>query len=190
MEQKADKRGTVFGTWTFKIAVLAFFLIPVGGYMAYTALTDFKTTVTGGKAPPPVTGPLASQPYPNPNPPPPVASLPPPLPVLPPEPEKPKLSTRWRISGVAKLGNAAGLVPAGFIIDSTTSAQRLGGRSIVLLASATARRRIDMSECKLEGIDLDLRCIVDGEIVSYYSGDTGGFASAAITPDALNPNKQ
>lgn len=177
LEEKADKRGTVFGSWTMKLAALALLLIPVAIWGINTALTSFKDQVTGKPADRRAAAAGTFQPIPGS-----FASIPPATapaaqqltPVAPPlaapraeKPKGPQLSGKWRIVGTIS---------------------KKSGEGVALMRSATGQRRIDLTTCKKTGIDLDLKCEVDGDLVTYYSGDTGSFASAAIAPGTLAAN--
>lgn len=175
MEEKADKRGTIFGSWTMKASAAAILLLPVAIYFAVHALTGFRQQVTKvpeakrSAAPAPVTAP---QPMPRPILPPPsaipVAADTPAL--LPPpdnSPKGPKLSGSWRIIGTIVRKDRTG---------------------IALLKSPTAQRRVNLTTCEHSGSDLDLKCELDGELVTYYSGDTGSFASAAVASGVVGGN--
>lgn len=169
LEEKIDKRGTVFGSWQVKAAGAALLAIPLAIWGVVSSLQSFKDGVSKGRGsersepPAPVTPVPGSyrptMPEPAPVPAAAVATAPEPEP-----PKEPQLSARWRILGVATKPDGSG---------------------IALLRSSTAARRVDLSSCKMIGSDLDLKCELDGELVTYYSGDTGGFASAAVTPTAL-----
>lgn len=172
-QKRADKRSTVWSSWTMRFAILALVLLPFMVAGVACSLKNFKDSVTAKPK-----HLQDAKPAPAPAPPPPpsappvtVAALPvaapqvtapaPAQPAEPPKPKEPELSKLWRIIGVAV---------------------RTDGTGQALLATTGARRWITLDVCQRKGIDVDMICTVDGEIVSYYSGQGGVFASAQRAP--------
>jgi len=91
---------------------------------------------------------------------------------------------------VTHLAHRSGVYYLRLHIPKPVQAALLGQKEIFqsLQTSNHAEAKV-LALCTLDSIDLEIRCLVDGELITYYSGDTGGFASAAVEPDALNPNK-
>lgn len=175
-QSRVDKRATVFKSFAVKAAIGALVALPLAVYGIYASLSSFKSDVTGQSGKRSATAlPVTSSKNATPAPPTPTPQLAPQPsavvvaePAKPQEPKKPELSKTWRILGVAI---------------------RKDGSGEALLASATARRWINLTVCEYRGIDRDMLCDVDGEVVSYYSGNGGVFAAAVTAPGAVASNQ-
>lgn len=153
-QKRADKRATIWSSWTMRAAIAAVVAVPFAVAGVGCALTNFKESVTKSPPKPQPARPLHSPP-PVEAPPPTLQAQPPAPPAKPAEPEPSKL---WRVIGVAV---------------------RKDGTGRALLATTNARRWISLETCRRRGIDADMVCEVDGELVGYYTGLGGAFATAA-----------
>lgn len=179
LEKAVDGRANVLKGWTFKSAVISALLLPFIIWYAVASIIGF--TSNGAKKTPPTKEPFSITPEMQDStalpPGKPAQRLPPDsgpsaartpqapeqAPAPPPEPQAPAVSELWRIVGVVAKGDGTG---------------------VALLASATGRRRLDLqTHCTYDKAAVDWRCELDGQIVTYWSGNKmGGNLNAGLVP--------
>jgi len=172
-EVRVDGRGNVWRSKEVVFGAIAMLVAPFVAYYAWSGLADGfggakpEQTTTKPKpskvdAPKPEIQPVVAAPA-----------------VAPTEPAPPapapaqrgdtdlQIAGQWRVAGVML---------------------RSDGTGVAILRSSSATRRIAIEDhCRKVLPDLDLVCDVDGQRITYWSGTTGAFGSAAITDTALKP---
>lgn len=176
LENKVDKRATIWGNFRIKAAIAAACILP---FLVIGVYSQFKALGSAGaatKEPPGAAEPERAEQPPQPiqqQPAPQYQPLPPGATAIaaeqqaPAEPAEPELSKRWRLKGVIKPAGRPGIA----IIASTTGDRRISG---------------DLCESSDAG---DWQCEIDGELVTMWSGDRESALSMRRPPGSYDPAK-